>query len=160
MPYALFYDKFPDIAEKETRRLTVLNLPDLPPGEYVLVEAYCDEPGCDCRRVFFQVIEWRTLQLKAVIAYGWESREFYADWFGMNDPESIRELQGPALNMTSVQSPLAPALLNHLGVILQDRQYVERLKQHYALFKAAVDREAGPTAPTQKKAVPPALARS
>ena len=103
------------------------------------------------------MVQWQTRQYKAVIAYGWESRDFYVKWFGKDDRAIIRELQGPALNSASIQSPLAPALLNQMGMILKDRHYVERLKRHYALFKAAVDREAAPAAPTQKKALPPGV---
>ncbi len=147
MPYAPFYEYFPDLAVKETRTLTVFNVPDLPPGEYGFLEAYCDERGCDCRRVFFNVIEARTQQVCAVLAYGWESREFYVKWFKMDIPAVIRELQGPALNSASQQSVLAPALLKQLRVLLQDPAYVERLKRHYALFKAAIDRGAGAAPP-------------
>lgn len=55
MPYAMFNDRFPNIGKRETRILTVLNDPDLPPDNYALTELYCDEPGCDCRRVMFNV---------------------------------------------------------------------------------------------------------
>ncbi|MCK4735010.1 MAG: hypothetical protein KAT65_21335 [Methanophagales archaeon] len=44
----------------------------------------------------------------AVIAYGWENRKFYADWLGRNDPPAIADLKGPALNLASHQSELAP----------------------------------------------------
>jgi len=151
MPYAPFHTRFPDIAERETRTLTVFDLPGLPPGEYGFVEAYCDEPGCDCRRVFFNVVDWRTGQIKAVIAYGWESKEFYAKWFGDNAPAILRELQGPVLNSASPQSPLAPALLKHTAYILQDQHYVERLKRHYKMYKTAIDSEAGKQVSVQKK---------
>ena len=151
MPYGPFYEEFPDIAEKETRMLTVFDIPGLPPGQYFFVEAYCDEPGCDCRRVFFNVIDGQTNQLKAVIAYGWESREFYVNWFGADDPTVIKELQGPALNMASPQSPLAQMLLKQMNVILKDRNYVERLKRHYTMYKAAIDRKAKQQTTTQKQ---------
>ncbi len=56
MPYAPFQERFPKIAEKETRAITILNNPELPSDTYGLTEAYCDELDCDCRRVFFNVI--------------------------------------------------------------------------------------------------------
>ncbi|NLX95729.1 MAG: IS110 family transposase [Rhodopirellula sp.] len=49
---------------------------------------------------------------EAVIAWGWESREFYARWMHTDAPEMIRELQGPVLNLGSPQSSHAPALLD------------------------------------------------
>jgi hypothetical protein len=142
MPYAPFHERFPEIAEKETRMVTTINHPELPQDEYGLIELYCDEPGCDCRRVMFNVHSLQQREPLAVIAYGWESKEFYAKWFGDDDPEIINELKGPALNAWSRQSNLAPALLRTVTQVLQDRQYVNRLKRHYAMFRREIDREA------------------
>ena len=55
MPYTVFHEKFPEIAKEETRSLIAIADPKLPEGNYALVEAYCDEVGCDCRRVFFNI---------------------------------------------------------------------------------------------------------
>lgn len=153
MPYTPFHERFLKIAQEETRTLVAVDAPGLPPGEYGLTEAYCDEPGCDCRRVFFNVVDWRTGQVKAVIAYGWESAQFYAKWFGRDDPEMIHTLQGPILNWSSSQSELAPALLAQMPLILSDKTYVERLKRHYRMFKAAIENEAPPQR-TMHKAKP------
>lgn len=143
MPYEPFYERFPEVAEKETRTITILDDSELPAGEYQLIEAYCNEPDCDCRRVFFNVYSWQRREVVAVIAYGWESREYYAKWFGEDVPWIMRDLQGPVLNSASRQSELAPALLRMVELALQDRQYVARLKRHYRMFKATVD-GAGP----------------
>lgn len=71
MFYQPFHELFPAIAEKETRTLTVFNNhPELPADEYALIEAYCNEPGCDCRRVFFNIGSRRRQKIEAVIAYG------------------------------------------------------------------------------------------
>ncbi len=80
MPFVLFHDYFPEIAEQETRTITVFenSAQDLPPAHYSLLEMYCDEHGCDCRRVFFSVVSSLTRKVESVIAYGWESPEFYA----------------------------------------------------------------------------------
>ena len=140
MPFELFYKKFPEIAEKETRRIHALNDPNLPAGEYALLESYCDEAGCDCRRVFLNVVNLNTGELKAVIAYGWESKNFYIKWLGDNDPDLIRDIQGPILNLASPQSEIAPELLNIVKVIvLKDRNYVNRLKKHYKMYKDLID---------------------
>lgn len=115
----------------------------MPPGDYGFTEAYCNEPGCDCRRVFFNVIEGETGRVVATIAYGWESAEYYVKWLGMDDPAVIFSLQGPALNLSSPQSELAQALLAQLPLLLSDPAYVARIKRHYKMFKEAVNREAG-----------------
>ena len=141
MPYVLFHDYFPDIAERETRSFTMFEDSELPAGSYGLMEMYCNDPGCDCRRVFFSVISSVTKQVEAVIAYGWESPQFYVKWIKDNNPNIIRELRGPVLNRTSPQSKLAPAILKMVkNVILKDQTYVQRLKAHYKMFRDHIDK--------------------
>ena len=123
MPYSLFHNRFPEVAERETRTVIVIDFSDfnLPPAHYSFLEMFCDEPGCDCRRVFFSVVSSLQKDIQAVIAWGWEEREFYIKWMGDDDPCIINDLIGPALNLTSQQSNLAPALLNLFrNVLLQD----------------------------------------
>ncbi|RZN38559.1 MAG: hypothetical protein EF813_04785 [Methanosarcinales archaeon] len=142
MPYTPFHEKFLEIAEKETRAITAINDPELPRGTYSLLESYCDEVGCDCRRVFFHVYSEGRNEIVAVIAYGWEDSRFYADWFGRDNPEVIEELKGPILNSASSQSELAPVLLNMVkGFVLKDISYVERIKRHYRMFKDLIEKE-------------------
>jgi len=79
-------------------------------------------------------------RVEAVICYGWESREFYAKWVGDNDPEIIKQMQGPTLNIGH-QSKLAPAILEIVkNIIRSDQRYVKRLKRHYKMFKAHIDK--------------------
>lgn len=142
MPYVLFHDHLPEIAERETRTIIVVedSCLGLPPGDYSLLEMYCNEPGCDCRRVFFYVVSSSRRDVEAVVAYGWENPEFYARWMGDDDPEIIKELQGPVLNLASPQSDLAPAILEMIeNVVLRDELYVERLKAHYRMFREKID---------------------
>ena len=141
MPFTSFHERFPEIAEKETRSITVFSLPELPNDTYGLVEAYCDELDCDCRRVFLNVISSNRQKLLATITFGWESEEYYAKWMGNSDSKIIKDLAGPALNQASQQSELAPALLEQVKAVLQDNNYVERLKRHYLMFKAKINKE-------------------
>jgi hypothetical protein len=86
------------------------------------------------------VLSSNTLQIETVIAYGWESPAFYAQWMGDDDPETIRGLKGPILNFGSPHSALAPALLDLVKtVVLQDDHYIARLKTHYAIFRQTID---------------------
>lgn len=56
MPFRLFHDLFPEIAERETRSVFLpVAQNGLPAGGYAFKEMFCDEPGCDCRRAFFPV---------------------------------------------------------------------------------------------------------
>jgi len=150
MPYALFHSLFPEVAERETRTVTVVHRLgfNLPPAQYAFLEMFCDEPGCDCRRVLFSVLSSLHKDVQAVIAWGWEEKEFYVKWLGDNDPIVIEELKGPALNLASSQSNLAPALLDLFRkVLFQDTPYLERVKRHYAMFREKIDGKHKSTAP-------------
>ena len=141
MPYTSFHAHFAEIAKEETRAITILREDDVvPKGSYGLLEMYCDDPDCDCRRVLFEVYDWERRKSIAYIAYGWESAEFYRKWLRMDDPQTIRELQGPALNLGSPQSRFAPTMLDLVrDTVLKDPAYVSRLKRHYQMFKEKVD---------------------
>lgn len=143
MPYEPFHEKFSDLARRETRSITILdNHPYLPADDYGFIESYCNDIDCDCRRVFLNVMSRKRKGVVAVIAYGWEDAEFYAKWYRENDPEIIRELQGPVLNSASPQSEIASALLFLVqDVLLKDSLYLDRLKRHYRLFKERIDPE-------------------
>jgi len=142
MPYAPFNERFPEIAKKETRVISTINDPELPKGDYVLVEAYCDEKGCDCRRVFLNVFSGARKEFVAVIAYGWESYTFYKKWLGYDDASAINELKGPALNTASYQSEIAPILLDRvIRYVLNNDLYITRIQRHYRMFKDSVKKE-------------------
>ena len=150
MYFAPFYTYFPKLAPTETRSVTVVDYPNLPDGEYGLIESYCKKPGCDCRRVMLNIYTSNSNELKAVIAYGWESKAFYTRWYSDDDPDMIQQMQGPILNFGSPQTAIAPGLLQLVSNILEDKAYVERLKRHYQLFKKVVNEKAGHM-PKQKR---------
>jgi hypothetical protein len=56
MPMIPFMKRFPDLAARETRSVTVSGRTDIPDGDYGFLESICDEPGCDCRRVMIVVL--------------------------------------------------------------------------------------------------------
>lgn len=141
MPYVPFHGKFPDVAKEETRAICFLKGAEVPKGTYLLTEAYCDEENCDCRRVFFNVFSDQSRKIVATIAWGWEKESFYAKWLGDDDPAVIKDLKGPALNITSYQSKFASKLLDHVSDLLEDKMYVERIKRHYRMFREAVEED-------------------
>jgi hypothetical protein len=155
MPYAPFHEYFPEVARRETRTITVFpdSEPGLPAADYGFVEMFCDEPGCDCRRVLFYVITPSSRCAEAVVAYGWEPVEYYAKWMKhYSDPEILAGLKGPCLNVGSPESALAPAILDLVRtVLLQDPAYVERVKRHYRMFRKKID---GPAKPARRRAKP------
>ena len=138
MSYAPFFEFFPNVAKEETRVITILDGPPwkLPPADYPFLEMFCNEPGCDCRRVMFTVQSSLDSEPKAVIAYGWEKKKFYVKWFRNTDPRVIKDLMGPVLNSSSPTTELSEELLTLFKtVLLKDKQYMERVKKHYAMGK-------------------------
>lgn len=134
MPMSPFVSRFPGLGERETRVATIIEDDVLPAGEYAFFEFYCDEPGCDCRRVAIRVVE-RSTERKtwANINYGWEKPEYYVKALG--SPGLARLASGAMLDPMLPQSEHAPALLRLFEEILEDPAYRERLKRHYAMFK-------------------------
>lgn len=133
-----FYVKFPEIAEKETRCLSVRNHKELPNGEFYFTESYCNDLNCDCRRVFINVIH--NEKIVATIGYGWEDVKFYEEWVG--EKELAQEMCGTRLEVNGPCDKLAKKLLKIFEEeILKDQNYIERLKRHYELFKGACDKK-------------------
>ena len=148
MPFAPFAALCPEVAVAETRTIIVLagTNPHLPADAYTLEESYCDEAGCDCRRVMFCVVSGQRQRLEAVVAYGWEDLAFYRRWLRHGNPAAAADLQGPVLNLGSPQSELAPDVLDLVGGLLRaDPKFVARVKRHYRLFRDMVDSDAGTT---------------
>lgn len=141
MPFAPLEDLLPDVARNETR--SVLHYED---GEvvraYLFAESFCNEVGCDCRRVFIQVMsdERGVPQPRATIAWGWEPAAFYRKWASFPlTGEDIEELKGPALPRLTVQSEEAPALLERFRELLEDEAYRARIVRHYEAFRTIVE---------------------
>lgn len=155
MPYQLFHDLFPEMAEAETRTITVFDdrsETGLPPGQYAFCEIFCNERGCDCSRVFFYVVASFRGGPEAFISWGWDFPEFYANWLHDNDPEMTAELKGPILNLGSPKTELAPALLDLVrDVLLQDDTYVERIKRYYRHVQAKIDGKSMWTSRSKKR---------
>jgi hypothetical protein len=143
MPMIPFMERFPEVGARETRSVTITNQPDLPDGEYGFLEFYCDEPGCDCRRVIIDVLRPETgwSKIWATIGYGWEGLDFYRQWgSAANDPI---EMKGPYLDPLNPQTKYSPALLNLFRFLIESPDYVERLKRHYQMFRDTVEKGHG-----------------
>ena len=147
MPMIPFIERFPDLGGRETRSVTATQRPDLPDGEYGFVELYCDEPGCDCRRVTIDVLRPETgwSKIWATISYGWESLDFYRTWGGVGcDPIAVK---GPYLDPLNPQTQYSSALLKLFQFLVQSLvqspDYVQRFQQHYQMFREAAHNEAG-----------------
>jgi hypothetical protein len=132
-------ERFPEVGARETRSVTVTDGPDLPQGEFAFLEFYCNERGCDCRRVLIEVLRPETgwSQIWATIGYGWESLDFYRKWGGAgSDP---LEMKGPYLDPLNPPTPYSAALLNLFRFLLQSPDYVQRFQRHYQMFRDSVE---------------------
>jgi hypothetical protein len=133
-----FHIYFPETARRETRSVTMRGDRRLLDGEYGFLELYCDEQGCDCRRVLFYVVSSTAVhEILATINYGWETRRCYERWMG--NRESARWCRGASLEPFGTQTEYSAALLRLFETVVVDKEYVERLKRHYAMFKDAVE---------------------
>jgi len=121
---APFVEMFPEQGMHETRSFHNLANPSFPKGNYGLIELYCTDPDCDCRRVMINVIAEEQGRHIATISYG----------FHWNDPN-----KGPFLDPLNPQSEYASLFLNMFRqLVIQDKTYVKRLKQHYKQFKTGL----------------------
>jgi hypothetical protein len=120
-----FVHLFPDQAIAETRTMTTRNHPVLPDDEYALVEAYCADPQCDCRRVMLNVLARRQgKNCLASISFGFDRDE---------------KMAGPFLDPLNPQSQYADVLLDLVTMVLADPTYLARLESHYHQVKRAAD---------------------
>jgi hypothetical protein len=153
MPMAPFTERFPELGARETRSVTVPHGAPLPHGDYGFIELYCNEPGCDCRRVTILVLRPHTgWKIWASISYGWESMDFYQKWADTSDPLDPLEWRGPYLDPLAEQTQYSPLLLDLFeSIVLQSSGYEQRLKNHYQMFRAAVEQEGADRTRTRRR---------
>lgn len=135
MDFVPFYSRYRNIALRETRRvkITARDL-GVPLGEYLLIENYCTDQRCDCRKVMINAVEVNPPQrILATIGYGWESVEFYMKWM-YGDKEIARSITGAYLELGGIQSKYAQNFLEIFKTDLND-EYVNTIKKHYRMFK-------------------------
>jgi len=130
------YSKLPELAEKETRMVIVMHEnKQLPPGEYAMLESYCNDKKCDCRRVFINVE--CTGKILATIGYGWEDIKFYEKWAG--DSDIAKDAKGPILELGGVYTNMSNDILKFFKeIMLMDETFLNRLRSHYAAFKSSL----------------------
>lgn len=131
-----FVFMFRQQGEAETRVLTCRNHPVIPDDEYGLMESFCPDLQCDCRRVILNVMARRQQAVLASISYGFDRET---------------KLAGPFLDPLNPQSKYAHLFLTVVEDVLSDPAYVARLEAHYDQVKRAA---ADPNHPVQ-----PLLAR-
>ena len=136
MHFIPFYVRYKDLAAKETRTITLpASYSGLPAGEYGLLENYCTDDSCDCRKVMINVVNAKSpREFLATIGYGWESAEFYTEWIG-GDKALGKMMVGAYLEPGGIQTKHAQQFLELFKAVALTDDYVEQLKKHYRMFK-------------------------
>ena len=136
-----FFKKCPEVGNKEMLHFALKDEEGLPGGEYSLVEAFCDNPDCDCRNTHIGFFKRKPVPRGlATINYGWESINYYISVF--LDKEEARKVQGTCI--IEAETPeIGDAALKLFNKILQDTDYSKKIKKHYKMFKHALREETG-----------------
>jgi hypothetical protein len=143
-----FYSIFPEVAQREVRCVHIApaaaGTPDsgLQADEYLYVEYYCEDLGCDCRRVFLEVISrGQPGKVFASIGYGWEKESFYRKRMPWAPDEARGTVRGE-LDPMNKQSEFAAAFLDLFQHVVLDEPYRLRLRRHYRMFRDELARRA------------------
>jgi hypothetical protein len=124
----------PELVSTESLSIAVRDHPDLPDDSFGLVEFYCTERKCDCRRVLLMVVRLSEQRVVATLNFGWETVAFYRKWSRSDSrPEDLRGLTiDPLHPQTELSEPLRELFEESFA---EDPSLVALFKRHYALFK-------------------------
>ena len=130
-----FLEYFPELFERETRKVTLSEeMFGLPAGLYFLLESYCADKNCDCRKVMINVVlEDNIPNVSDTIGFGWEDEKFYSKWVG--DEISGGQMVGVYLEPGRINTDRSQKYLELVKNSLRDPHYVKIIKKHYKRFK-------------------------
>lgn len=135
MYFLPFQSRFEEIALQESKIIMVNSRnARVPIGTYSFMENYCEDNTCDCRKVMVNFVHIKSKEILATIGYGWESVNFYTKWM-YGDRKIAQILSGVYLEPGGIQSKYSQAFLELFKHYL-DKEYIERLKKHYKIFKS------------------------
>ncbi|HVC96302.1 MAG TPA: hypothetical protein VND64_21640 [Pirellulales bacterium] len=123
-----FMSLFRELGQRETRAIVLMDGPGdqsrIPADRYELIEFYCTDPKCDCRRVLLRVIARSAEEPVCTISFG----------FDADDPT-----RGPYVDPLNPRRKFADEMLQLVDqMVLSDPKYVERLERHYKMVKDKV----------------------
>ena len=92
----------PALTEQETGRIILAQETlGLARGAYSLVESYCFDPDCDCRKVMINVMS-DSSEILGTVGFGWENEDFYIKW--LVDEDLGRQATGAYLEPGGIQT--------------------------------------------------------
>jgi len=124
-----FHLLFSEEAKNETRAVTPVFPGKVTGHRYMLMEFFCVDPGCDCRRVMINVLDTEDDMHVATINHAFEP------------PKPPFEDEGQTfLDLMNPQSALSDDLLDMFKkMVADDESYRQRLERHYKMWKSVVD---------------------
>lgn len=132
-----FWFKYPELAEKETRILTILQEHDnLLKWDYIIQEMYCTDLKCDCKKVSFNIV-WPNNEIY-YLDYWFEKPEYYIKWW-IWDEELAKEMSWLSVNTFNWNIEENKKVFETIKRVLEDKKYIDRLKKHYQLMKEEVE---------------------
>ncbi len=134
MSMMAFHILFPEEAKNETRAVTPVFPGKVTGHRYMLMEYFCIDPKCDCRRVMINVIDTENDMHVATINHAFEP------------PKPPFEDEGQTfLDLMNPQSALSDDLLDMFKkMVADDEEYRQRLERHYKMWKSVVDNPSHP----------------
>jgi len=137
MSMMAFHLLFPKEAKNETRAVTPVFPGKVTGHRYMLMEYFCIDPKCDCRRVMINVIDTENDVHVATINHAFEP------------PKPPFEDEGQTfLDLMNPQSALSDDLLDMFKkMVADDEEYRQRLERHYKMWKSVVDDPSHPDHP-------------
>lgn len=146
MAFQSFQELLPDVAEHETRSLTIIEeTPGMPPvGQYMFAELFCNELDCDCRNAMIVVGHVETGRTITQLRYCWETQSYYEGiglYFGEKVPGIFVDI-GPT-------TPYGEFFANTLKQMCYGGDdpkrvlgYGQRVQKHYQQFRQQLIHEA------------------
>lgn len=140
MKFLSFFDEFPELIGSEFRNIFIFNNDihkHIPPGNYAFLEMFCPDVDCDCRKVIINIITADPPKTWVTLNYGWESEEYYKNWWGKNH-FLYKPMSGVVFDPPT-NDPLKNEFLKIFQDIIQtDKKYANRIETHYLMFKEAM----------------------
>lgn len=145
MIYKSLQELLPQIAENETRSLTVLQSGlGLPPaGQYAFIELFCSDPDCDCRNVMIYVFHVEKQQQVTQLRFCWEKQSYY-DRIGLDfrtDLPAVFVDFGFSYPYSNYFADAFKKLCYGDAHTKVETEYAKRIKRHYEQFREQLKKD-------------------
>lgn len=141
VPVGAFVPYFYAVKEGEDLKIRNIELLEdiagLSKGEYSLIENFCTDIECDCRKVMINVIDEKRETIIGTIGFGWEDKKYYTDWI-YGDKKLGKAMTGAYIEIGGVQTGKEGECLVIVKDALKDKEYVEEIKRRYTAFRKFV----------------------